>query len=134
MKETLPNVAKLTDPVPKDGIRYRTLFICPKLDFGGQPHLIKGRSVMSGYVVTDGVCNVMPGACWFETIEQAKHGIDVLIAVRGDSDMFWEIMQPYQDTPGDRAEHCYVGRRTCGRHYSIFENGVCVETGYTEDK
>lgn len=136
MKETLPKSAKLSQPLAKDGIRYRTLTIVPKRDFGGQPHLIKGRAVMAGFVVIDNLCcNIMPGATWFETIEEAKHAIDVLIAVRGDSDMFWEIMQPFKHTPGDRDElPGTTGTMTCGRHYAEYVDGVCVEVGIQEDK
>jgi hypothetical protein len=28
-----------------------------------------------GFVVTDGICNVIPGACWFKTIEDAMVGV-----------------------------------------------------------
>lgn len=29
-----------------------------------------------GFVVTDGICNIIPGACWFKTIEDAMVGIE----------------------------------------------------------
>lgn len=134
MIEKLPTKALFSDVIPSDHIRYRTLFIAPKRDFGGQAYLIKGRSVMSGFIVTDGSCNVMPGATWFETVDEAKHAIDVLLAVKGDSDMFWEIMQPFRYTPGDKSD-CGMAvdsNVSCGKHYAIFKAGVCVEVGTKE--
>lgn len=40
-----------------------------------------------GFVVTDGICNIIPGACWFSTIEDAMIGIKAHMAV-GDT-MAW---------------------------------------------
>lgn len=69
---------------------YRGYTIQPKLDFGNKPFLINGKLVGEGLVVTDGICNVMPGATWFQTWGDAIRAIDILIEVDGDSDMFWE--------------------------------------------
>jgi hypothetical protein len=75
-------------------MEYRGYTIGPKRDFGGKPFSIEGRSVMSGFVVgKDHVGNIMPGATWFETIEQAKHGIDCHIAANGSSDEFWRLVR-----------------------------------------
>jgi hypothetical protein len=132
--EKLPAKASFDQPLPDKGaVRYRTLFITPKRDFGGQPHLIKGKAVMKGWIVTDGACNVMPGATWFETKARARHAIDVLIAVQGNAQMFWEIIQPFQHTPGDRDPN-YISPAqgancTCGRHYATYKGDLCVEVG-----
>lgn len=71
---------------------YRGLTIQPKLDFGGKPFLINGKSVMEGFVVTGpsqwGTCNVMPGAAWFQTVAEARIGIDVLLDV-GNGPAWW---------------------------------------------
>jgi hypothetical protein len=127
--EKLPNRATIvmTHPLPANAVRYRTLIIKPKLDFG-TGYLIKGVMVKEGWLVSDGCCNIMPGATWFETIDEAKHAIDILIAVKGDSQAFWEIMQPFTLTPGDKheAENCTV---TNGRHYAVVRDHVVVEVG-----
>ena len=44
--------------VPKILVEYRGYRIVPKLDFGRRPFLADGVWVSSGYVVTDGMCNV----------------------------------------------------------------------------
>lgn len=132
----IPTKADLSKPVPKGGLRYRLFFIEPKRDFGPVGHFIDGKYVKKGWLVTDGgICNVMPGATWFRTIKDAKHAIDVLIAVRGNVDMFWEIMQPFQETPGMKAEDAGHSKETAtaskGRHWARYENGICVEVGIT---
>ena len=73
---------------------YRGFQIHLKRDFGrGKGFLIKGRYVKRGYVVTNGTCNVMPGATWAQTIFQARGLIDALIESQGDSNKFWEIVR-----------------------------------------
>lgn len=67
--------------------------IVPKRDFGPMGFLINGEYVTSGFVVTDGFCNVMPGATWFRTEEDAQRGIAALEAANGDADTFWKIMR-----------------------------------------
>jgi hypothetical protein len=134
MKEKLPTKAVVTEPLPDaSAVRYRTLFITPKRDFG-TGFLIKGKMVTDGWIVTDGTCNIMPGATWFETVEEAKFAIDVLIAVQGDADMFWEIMQPFKHTPGEKSEDSDTNCTTThGRHYAKYEGGICVEVGVMEN-
>jgi len=56
----------------------------------------------------------MPGATWFKSPREARHGIDVLIKVAGDATWFWEIVQPFKYTK--------IGQKV------DFENGV-VEKG-----
>lgn len=65
--------------------------IKPKRDFGPKGFWIKGEWVKKGFVVTDGFCNVMPGAIWFSTIESAMNSLADLIASNGDSQKFWEL-------------------------------------------
>ena len=65
----------------------------PKRDFGNQPHLIDGKWVSEGFVVTKGGVNVMPGATWFRTVEDALDGIAAYIVVDGDGDKFWALMR-----------------------------------------
>lgn len=73
---------------------YRGCRIEPKLDFGTRGFLTKGKWVKKGWVVIKNHCNVMPGACWFQTVKEAKRGIDVLIEV-GDKNpaAFWAAMR-----------------------------------------
>lgn len=59
-------------------VAYRDFQIVPKRDFGSSFHLVDGMPVAWGYVVTDGVVDVTPGAGWFQTVEEAKLGIDAL--------------------------------------------------------
>jgi len=56
----------------------------------------EGSSVCKGYVVTNGVCNVMPGATWAHSIIEAKVMIDILIEANGNSARFWEILREPQ--------------------------------------
>lgn len=67
---------------------YKNFIIKPKRDFGQYGFLIDGKMVKEGWVVTDHRnVNVMPGATWFQTIEQSKLAIDVLIKYGEDN--FW---------------------------------------------
>lgn len=80
--------------------RYR---IVPKRDFGAGPgfllpHVPGGIGtlsygfVKSGWIVTNGFVNVMPGACWFRSIDDACRGIRALEASAGDPVKFWDTM------------------------------------------
>jgi len=91
-----PEFLKATKPK-----RYR---IVPKQDFGSGPgYWMPGVPggvgtgsygfVKSGFVVTDGMCNVMPGATWFRTVAEAFAGIAALEKSEGNSDVFWNILQ-----------------------------------------
>lgn len=62
-----------------------------KRDFGGQVWLVNGKYVNTGFVVTDGICNIMPGAAWFSTIEQALFALKILVEVNFDAPKFWEV-------------------------------------------
>jgi hypothetical protein len=61
-------------------VRYSNYIIKPKLDFPPGGFLVNGAHITSGFVVTDehGHTNVMPGATWFESIEEARIGCDAL--------------------------------------------------------
>ena len=80
-----------------------TYRICIKRDFGPGPgHWLPGAGnvgtgkygfVKSGFVVTNGGCNVMPGAAWFRTVESAMRAIRALEETNGEPDAFWEVMR-----------------------------------------
>ena len=63
-----------------------------KRDFGpyGYWNSKTRRNERKGFVVTDGICNVMPGATWFRTVEEAMRAIQILVEVDGDADAFWQ--------------------------------------------
>ncbi len=88
-------------------MEYRGLQIELKRDF-------PVNSAQTGYVITDGVCNVLPGATWAKTPSQARALIDAYIEAGGpiqketesyneffsrlmrepvDSNKFWGIVQ-----------------------------------------
>jgi len=70
------------------GNTYKNYIIKPKRDFGQNGYLIDGKMVKKGWVVTNHRnINVMPGATWFQTIEQSELAIDVLIEYGEDN--FW---------------------------------------------
>lgn len=65
---------------PKFGMMYRGFAIEPKRDFGKDGVYQYGMYTKEGFVVTDGgMCNVMPAATWFRTVESAMRAIDDLI-------------------------------------------------------
>lgn len=106
---------------------YRGFHIVPKLDFGTQGFLIKGKWVKSGFVVTDGSCNIMPGATWFQTVLEAKRGIDIFISVKGNADRFWEVIQPFEFTHLGQRSTIQDGLVTKGRCSAVIENFVVVK-------
>jgi hypothetical protein len=61
-------------------VRYSQYIIKPKLDFPPHGFLVNGEKITSGWLVTDnlGHTNVMPGATWFSSIEEARIGCDAL--------------------------------------------------------
>lgn len=89
---------------PRVSAKYRD-FTVAFVEFH-QPYYIDGMFVRSGYNVCseDGCINMMPGACWFRTIADAKRGIDCLIeaggaprppyqADDGVGTRFWKLMR-----------------------------------------
>jgi hypothetical protein len=73
----------------------RTPFrVVPKRDFGSGPgFLINGDWVRHGFVVTDGMCNIMPGATWFQSIPEALDALAVYCGVHGNADLFWRSLR-----------------------------------------
>jgi hypothetical protein len=110
---------------------YRGHAIVPKRDFGTYGFFIKGRYVKKGFVVVKDGCNVMPGACWFRTIEEAQHAIRVLIKTKGNAEHFWEIMQPFGCVVGQKARDngSFMGETSvsCGRFHAKIVGGVVTE-------
>lgn len=82
-------------------VTYRGLTIAEKTDFGPHGYRIHGFQVKHGYVVTDGgLLNMMPGATFFLTVEDAMIGIDDLITAQKlvkadahftDEHPFWKL-------------------------------------------
>lgn len=71
-------------------IKYRGYTIKQKMDFTGFLYFHRGFNLREGFVVTDGgIINVMPGAAWFRTPEDAAFAIDDLIIAKGSSEKFW---------------------------------------------
>lgn len=87
-----------------------TYRIVPKRDFGSGkgfwlPGVPGGKGtdsygfVKSGFVVTDGLCNVMPGATWFRTVADAMKAIEIYASVRGVASDFWQEWRAHRGTP-----------------------------------
>lgn len=66
--------------------------IVPKQDFGHYGYYDAKRRclIREGFIVTDGFCNVMPGATWFRTKEEAEIGIEAL-RLAGDNADFYAV-------------------------------------------
>jgi hypothetical protein len=45
-----------------------------------------------GWWVSKGGCNIMPGATWFRTIPDARHGVKMLELAKGSANLFWLLM------------------------------------------
>jgi hypothetical protein len=96
-------------------ITYKGFEIKPKLDW---THAADQR----GFVVVKDWCNVMPAACWFETVKEARHGINVLLKVKGNANRFWEIMQPFEFKRVGQKASFENGTVTQGRFKAIIQN------------
>lgn len=77
--------------VPDTKYYYRDYVIAPKLDMGKTPWIISGATVDHGYVVTQEHINIIPGAAWFVTVENAFRAIDSWIESKSDIDLFWKL-------------------------------------------
>lgn len=66
-----------------------------KRDFGryGYWNPETRKNERTGFVVTDGICNVMPGATWFRTVADAMRAIRIFDEVNGDASAFWWEMK-----------------------------------------
>lgn len=87
-------------------VAYRGFTIRLKGDFGDSFFLIDGMPCAWGYVAVRNGCNAMPGATWFQTVKEAKRGIDALIAAEanfytpaGQAKEFWRLVQTTEVTP-----------------------------------
>lgn len=58
--------------------------------YGKKGFLINGKWVDTGFVVTDGICNIMPGATWFLSIKEAMSALHIYCGVQGNSQEFWK--------------------------------------------
>lgn len=96
MRKKAPMVGNGLMPVPDIVIAYRGFEIVPKKDFWIQPHQDCGGIYKKGYVVTDGISNVMPGAAWARSVVEAKAMVDALVEAGEDSDKFWQILRERQ--------------------------------------
>lgn len=67
--------------------------IVPKRDFQGKGFYCKGKWIRHGFVVTDGFCNIMPGATWFESIRDALIGVECYKESGGDANKFWALVR-----------------------------------------
>lgn len=76
-----------------DTTEYCGYTVQPKRDFGGKPVLLDGECIEMGFVVTKGGMNVMPGATWFRTVDDAMDGIAAYIVAEGDAEKFWALMR-----------------------------------------
>lgn len=94
--------------------------IVPKRDFGRD-------SKETGFIVTDGMCNIMPGGCWFKTIGQAQDSIHTLIEVGGDANMFWEIEQPFRYQRLGQVSSHETCEYTSGRFTAFIKNHRVVK-------
>lgn len=105
---------------------YRGYIIEPKKDFGPGGYLSEGRIIRSGFIAVKDDCNAMPGATWFETVEEAMDAIDTLILVDGNADKFWEIVQPFPYTHvGQRADF-KKGEVVKGRFQAVIEDYTVI--------
>lgn len=75
-------------------VEYRGYRVYRKRDFGRLGNWNEDGTP-KGYVITDGICNVMPGATWSKTLDGAINLVDNLITTAeradGNSDVFWYI-------------------------------------------
>jgi len=63
-----------------DPVLYKR-FTIKRIDHAWQPFYIGGKVSTEGFVVCKDGGNVMPGAMWFHTIENAKRGVDIYLEV-----------------------------------------------------
>lgn len=74
-----------------DSVGYSGLTIKPKRDFG--------NSLEHGWVVVRGGCNVLPGATWGRSMDEALMLANVFLAVEGlpnEADRFWNLLRAFQ--------------------------------------
>jgi hypothetical protein len=79
-----------------------------KRDFGSGPgYWLPGAGdtgtgkygfVKSGFIVTDGLCNIIPGACWFRTLDEAMDGIRAHM-IAGDTMAWYKEYRRFRQAP-----------------------------------
>lgn len=64
--------------------------IVPKRDFGkiGFYDADTRSNISAGWIVTKGGMLATPGAGWYKTLEEAKVGLNLLVASKGDVEVF----------------------------------------------
>lgn len=63
-------------------LRYKGFTIEAKRDYADVLAYEQGFYIRDGFVVVSGtLTNAIPGAGWFQTVDQAKEGVDILLAV-----------------------------------------------------
>lgn len=96
MKKCAEKVSNGLIMVPDILIEYRGFQIVPKRDFWVHPYEDSGGTCKKGYIITDGFCNVMPGATWAHSVIEAKAMVDAVIEAEGSSDRFWVLLRERQ--------------------------------------
>lgn len=81
--------------VPNILIEYKGFEIRQKLDFGGYPYQ-NVNTYKKGYVVVQDHTNVLAGGTWSKSIIEAKVAIDCHIEAKGDSFLFWKLLNEHQ--------------------------------------
>lgn len=96
MKKKAEYVSNGLINVPNIDIEYRGYHIVPKRDFGNSPFQSAGCIFSKGYIITDGYCNMMPGASWSHDVIGAKVMIDILIEAKESGKDFWDLLREKQ--------------------------------------
>lgn len=115
---------RLTNETAQDvKIVYRGHTIKRKRDFGNQPFWLDGHFVCTGFLVIDPDGQFrMPGAVWFQTVDDAKGAIDVWIVAKTSSDPakeFWRLLDMQKRLPVRALD--VLGH---GPDNAILENGI----------
>jgi hypothetical protein len=79
-----------------------------------------------GFWVSKGGINPMPGACWFQTVDEAREGIRMLELAKGDAEIFWLLMENggltstvYKDHEVITHIHACPGTKVIGDTYTL---------------
>ena len=73
-----------------DETRIEEYSIVPKRDFGklGFYDARTRSNISAGWIVKKGGCNAIPGAGWYKTLDEAVVGLNLLIASKGEAEVF----------------------------------------------
>lgn len=85
-----------------NSIRYANFEIVAKRDFGkiGFYDAKSRTNLREGWVVTERGANVMPGATWAHTQDEAMLMIDCYVAADRDGSRFWHMLRAIQRATG----------------------------------